>query len=30
MGMGRFKNSKFDLVIVANFAMSETDVTEWR
>jgi hypothetical protein len=30
MGMGRFKNGKFDLVVVANFAMSGTDVTEWR
>jgi hypothetical protein len=30
MGMGRFKNGKFDLVVVANFAMSATDVTEWR
>jgi von Willebrand factor type A domain-containing protein len=30
MGLGRFKNGKFDLVVVANFAMSATDVTEWR
>ena len=30
MGMGRFKNGRFDLVVVANFAMSATDVTEWR
>jgi hypothetical protein len=30
MGMGRFKNGKFDLVVVANFAMSATDVAEWR
>jgi hypothetical protein len=30
MGLGRFKNGKFDLVVVANFAMSATDFTEWR
>jgi hypothetical protein len=30
MGMGRFKNGRFDIVVVANFAMSATDVTEWR
>ena len=30
MGMGRFKNGRFDLVVVANFAMTATDVTEWR
>ena len=27
MGMGRFKNGRFDLVVVANFAMTATDVT---
>lgn len=30
MGMGRFKNGKFDLVVVANFAMSAADFTAWR
>jgi hypothetical protein len=30
MGTGRFKNGKFDFVVIANFAMSATDVTEWR
>jgi von Willebrand factor type A domain len=30
MGMGRFKNGRFDLVVVANFAMTATDITEWR
>ncbi|WP_170308922.1 vWA domain-containing protein [Pseudonocardia hierapolitana] len=28
--MGRFKNGKFDLVVVANFSMSSSDATEWR
>jgi hypothetical protein len=30
MGTGRFKNGKFDLVVIANFAMTATDVTQWR
>ena len=30
MGLGRFKDGKFDLVVVANFPMTQTDVTEWR
>src|SRR3954466_4128363 len=30
MGLGRFKNGKFDLVVVANFAMTSTDLTEWQ
>ena len=30
MGMGRFKNGKFDLVVVANFAMNTTDFAQWR
>jgi hypothetical protein len=30
MGMGRFKAGRFDLVVVANFAMTATDVAEWR
>ena len=30
MGLGRFKAGRFDLVVVANFAMTATDVTEWR
>jgi hypothetical protein len=29
-GTGRFKNGKFDLVVVASFAMTATDVTQWR
>jgi hypothetical protein len=29
-GMGRFKNGKFDLVVVANFAMTATGIREWR
>ena len=30
MGMGRYRDGRFDLVVVANFAMSATDWTEWR
>ena len=30
MGMGRYRDGKFDLVVVANFTMSATDWTEWR
>jgi hypothetical protein len=29
MGLGRFKNGKFDLVAVANFLMASNDWTEW-
>jgi uncharacterized protein YegL len=29
MGLGRFKNGKFDLVVVANFAMTSDDWTAW-
>ena len=29
MGLGRFKNGKFDLVVVANFHMASVDWTEW-
>jgi hypothetical protein len=29
MGQGRFKNGKFDLLVVANFVMSASDWTEW-
>lgn len=29
MGLGRYKNGKFDLVVVANFPMSATDFAEW-
>jgi hypothetical protein len=28
--MGRFKNGRFDLVVVANFPMTALDLTEWR
>lgn len=30
MGTGRFKDGKFDLVVVANFLMTATDFTEWK
>ena len=30
MGSGRFKNGKFDLVVVAGYPMSATDETQWR
>ena len=30
MGTGRSRNGKFDFVVVANFAMTATDVTQWR
>ncbi len=30
MGMGRFKNGRFDLVVVANFGMTATDVAQWQ
>jgi hypothetical protein len=30
MGMGRFKNGRFDLVVVANFGMTATDVAQWK
>src|SRR5215218_501062 len=30
MGMGRFENGRFDLVVVANFGMTATDVAQWR
>jgi len=30
MGMGRFKNGRFDLVVVANFGMTATDVEQWQ
>jgi len=30
MGMGRFKDGKFDLVVVANFAMTPAETEEWR
>ena len=30
MGMGRYRDGLFDLVVVANFAMSATDWTEWQ
>jgi len=29
MGNGRFKNGKFDMVVVANYAMTAADWTEW-
>src|SRR6266542_2076705 len=29
MGLGRFKDGKFDLVVVANFVMTDADWTEW-
>jgi hypothetical protein len=29
MGQGRFKDGKFDLVVVANFVMSDADWVEW-
>jgi hypothetical protein len=30
IGTGRFKDGRFGLVVVADFAMSATDVAEWR
>jgi hypothetical protein len=29
MGLGRFKNGKFDLVVVANFSMTDDDWVKW-
>ena len=29
MGLGRFKNGKFDLVVVANFSMTDEDWVKW-